>query len=365
MTARLPRPVHPGAWWLWALAMATAASRTTDPLLLGLVLAVVAVVVVARRSDVAAGGGFRTYLLIALAVIGIRVVFRMLLGGPSGGEILFTLPEIALPEAAAGIELGGAVTAEGMAAAAYDGLRLATMLVCLGAAQSLADPRRLLKHVPGALYEVGTAVVVALTVAPQLVDSVRRVRRAQRLRGTRVRGLRTLPAVLTPVLEDALDRSVALAAAMDSRGYGRLGPVPARERLTTGGLVVTGLLGLCVGLYGVLDGTAPAALGLPMFAAGMALAAAGFVLGGRNVGRTVHRAAPWTGTEWGVATSGVLAAAVLVGIADPAALNPSLMHLQWPTLELVPTAAILLGLVPAWLAPPPPPDQRLTAGAAA
>ena len=32
--ARLPRALHPGAWWLWALGLATAASRTTNPLLL-------------------------------------------------------------------------------------------------------------------------------------------------------------------------------------------------------------------------------------------------------------------------------------------------------------------------------------------
>ena len=29
-----PRWLHPGAWWLWALGLATAASRTTNPLLL-------------------------------------------------------------------------------------------------------------------------------------------------------------------------------------------------------------------------------------------------------------------------------------------------------------------------------------------
>ena len=39
---RLPRDLHPGAWWLWALGLAAAASRTTNPLLLALVLAVVA-----------------------------------------------------------------------------------------------------------------------------------------------------------------------------------------------------------------------------------------------------------------------------------------------------------------------------------
>ena len=54
-TARLPRPLHPGAWWLWALGLATAASRTTNPLLLGLILAVVAYVVACRAYRCAVG----------------------------------------------------------------------------------------------------------------------------------------------------------------------------------------------------------------------------------------------------------------------------------------------------------------------
>ena len=33
---RLPRALHPGAWWLWALGLATAASHTTNPLPLAL-----------------------------------------------------------------------------------------------------------------------------------------------------------------------------------------------------------------------------------------------------------------------------------------------------------------------------------------
>ncbi|MCC6183209.1 MAG: energy-coupling factor transporter transmembrane protein EcfT, partial [Microthrixaceae bacterium] len=41
--------MHPGAWWIWALGLATAASRTTNPLVLGLLIAVVALVVSARR----------------------------------------------------------------------------------------------------------------------------------------------------------------------------------------------------------------------------------------------------------------------------------------------------------------------------
>ena len=65
---RLPRALHPGAWWIWALGLATAASRTTNPLLLALVLVVVAQVVAARRGEAPWAKGFRTYLLVGLAV---------------------------------------------------------------------------------------------------------------------------------------------------------------------------------------------------------------------------------------------------------------------------------------------------------
>ena len=33
-TARLPRDLHPVAWWIWALGLAAAASFTTNPYLL-------------------------------------------------------------------------------------------------------------------------------------------------------------------------------------------------------------------------------------------------------------------------------------------------------------------------------------------
>ena len=104
-----------------------------------------------------------------LVVIAIRVVFQVFFGATVGGStVLFRLPSVELPEWAAGVRIGGAVTLEAVVLAVYDGMRLAAILACIGAANSLADPRRLLKSVPGALYETGVAVVVALSFAPRL-----------------------------------------------------------------------------------------------------------------------------------------------------------------------------------------------------
>ena len=42
-------------------------------------------------------------------------------------------------------------------------------------------------------------------------------------------GIRALHSIVIPVLEDALERSLLLAASMDSRGYGRTGNATPRE----------------------------------------------------------------------------------------------------------------------------------------
>ncbi len=296
---RLPRALHPVAWWVWAIGLATAASRTTNPLLLGLIIAVAAFVVSRRRSDAPWARGFRGYLIAGLVIVVLRVVYRILFGGDYGDHVVISLPEVPLPDWAVGITLGGDITLESILAAAYDGLRLATIIICVGAANVLADPRRLLRSVPNALYEMGATIVVAISVAPQLVESVGRVRRARRLRGGSGRGLRGMASILIPVLEDALHRSLDLAAAMDARGYGRSAHIPARTRRLTGVLVIGGLIGICVGAYGVLDETVAPILGLPMLAVGLAAAIGGFALGGRRLDRTAYRPDPLDGRRDG------------------------------------------------------------------
>ena len=64
---RLPRALHPVAWWLWALGLAVAASRTTNPLLLGAVIGVATWVVMARRSDAPWAKAFRLYVIAGVA----------------------------------------------------------------------------------------------------------------------------------------------------------------------------------------------------------------------------------------------------------------------------------------------------------
>nr|WP_249714880.1 energy-coupling factor transporter transmembrane component T [Micromonospora sp. NBRC 107566] len=351
----LPRDLHPAAWWVWALGLAAAASRTTNPWLLATVLAVACCTVVARRCDAPWAMAFRMYLYLGALIVVLRVFFRFVFGGAEGSTIILRLPEIPLPAWAAGIRLLGDVSAESVLGGLYDGLRLATMVVCLGAANALANPKRLLKAMPAALYELGTAVTVALSVFPQLAESVLRVRQARKLRGGGGRGFPALRAIVIPVLADALDRSLLLAASMDSRGYGRAGTASARARLVTGSFMIVGLIGVCVGIYATLDGTTPRFLAGPVLVAGLAVALLGFRSAGRRVHRTRYRPTRWQVAEVVVAASGLGAALVLFATSsvDPTNLNPSLINLSWPLLSWTPLCGVLLGVIPAFLAPPP------------
>jgi energy-coupling factor transport system permease protein len=351
---QIPRALHPGAWWLWAIGLATAASRTTNPVLLLLVLAVAGFVVVSRRSDAPWARAYGFYLRMGLVVIAIRVAFACLFGVAQPGTVLVHLPEVGLPDWAAGVRLGGDVTAPMLVAAVYAGLQLATMLSCVGAANALANPKRLLQSLPGALYEVGVAVVVALSFSPQLVEAVGRIRAARRLRGRPDRGLRGLRGVAMPVLESALERSVELAAAMDARGFGRTA-ADRRTRRFTGALTSSGLIGVCIGIYGLLDAGSPPVLGLPLLALGVGLAAGGLVVGGRRATRSRYRPDPWNTPEWLTTLSGATAAATVLvvassGLADD--LIPASTGL--PGLPLVAAAGVLVALLPAWLTPSTP-----------
>jgi energy-coupling factor transport system permease protein len=362
---RLPRSVHPVAWWIWALGLATAASFTTNPLLLALVLVVAGITTTARRSDAPWARAFRAYLILGLIVVAMRVVFRIVFGGTTGGEdALFRLPQIPLPSFMAGVTLGGPVSTGSILGALYDGVRLATILCCVGAANTLANPKRALRSLPSALYEIGVTITVAIVIAPQLVESGQRVRRARKLRGATEKGRRAVRGVAMPVLHDALDRSFQLAAAMDARGYGRNTATSTGARRITGVLMLLGLAGLCVGGYAVLDPTTPRYLGVPMLVFATVSATVGFVIGGRRVHRTKYRPDPWLFPEWCTALSGVVAAAAMIATShvNLAALNPSVSPPAWPQLPILPVIGLAIALLPAFVTPTPPVTKTAPTG---
>jgi energy-coupling factor transport system permease protein len=350
------RGLHPAAWRLWAACLAGAATRTTNPLLLALIAAVAAFVVSARRSAAPWSRSIVFFFRMGVVVIVVRVVVQIVFGDRLPGHVLFTLPHIPLPSWAAGVSIGGQVTAESIIESAVDGLRLAVILICFGAANSLASPYRLLRCLPAILYEAGVAVTVSLAFAPEVVMAIADIRDARRLRGRPTRGISGLRGMAIPVLESALDRSLQLASSMDARGYGRRVALSAGTRRWGTGSTAAGLLLVVVGVYGLLDtGSLPAG-GVPFVAVGAVLVGVGMAVGGRRTNRTRYRPDLWRTAEWLVVGSGAVALAGLIAAAviGVPGLQLVVTPLHLPQVPLLPMAGVLVALLPAVAAPAPP-----------
>ena len=356
-----PRALHPLAWWLWAASLAVCAMRTTNPFLLLLIGAVACFVVANCRGNAPWSRSLTFFLRIGVLVIVIRVVIEIVFGQRGlPGHVLFTLPRVPLPAWAAGVSIGGAVTAESIVQAFIQGLQFAVIVVCFGAANSLASPYRLLRCLPAVLYETGVALTVALAFTPELIQSIALVHQARRMRGIPTKGFRGLRGIAVPVLESALDRSLQLATSMDARGYGRRSPAASASRRLATSATVLGLLLAAVGLYGVIDSGSLFGLGLPIFAFAAVLCGAGLAVGGRRTSRTRYRPDPWRLPEWLVAVSGLLALAFMVAtsVLDIVGLSPSFSNLVVPPLPLLPVVGILLALLPVLVAATPSAGKR-------
>jgi energy-coupling factor transport system permease protein len=101
------------------------------------------------------------------------------------------------------------------------------------------------------LFHVGLATTIALTFVPQVVLQLQAIRDAQRLRGHHFRSWRDGLPLLVPLLSGGLERSIQLAEAMESRGYGRT--IQRRSRWSEV-LLLLGLSLLTIGLYASLTG---------------------------------------------------------------------------------------------------------------
>jgi energy-coupling factor transporter transmembrane protein EcfT len=78
----------------------------------------------------------------------------------------------------------------------------------------------LIRAFPPFFYELGMILVISTSLTPQLVTNLKRIKIAQKIRGASNNRFFAWRQIAMPLLEDSLARSLDLAAALDSRGYG-------------------------------------------------------------------------------------------------------------------------------------------------
>ena len=211
------KPLHPLTLWIAAILLAFGVVALDSAYIALAIVGAVAIFVYIRRDGSPWNMSFALSLRIGATILAIRTVVGILIGVPIPGRTLFTIPILHLPTWMPGIRIGGAVTMERLSSSLHEGVIIAAMIALFGAATSLTSPHRLLRVTPSFIYEIGITLVIATSLFPQLATSVRRIRTAQKLRGTEKVHLRS---IALPLLEESLARSLQLAASMDARGYG-------------------------------------------------------------------------------------------------------------------------------------------------
>jgi len=358
---------HPGAWWIWSLLVASAALRTTNVIVLALVIAVSTQVVVARSDPGSPWSRTQRYVLSFAVVIGVLRLGLVAAFAPrTPGTVLLTLPTLDLPTWMAGVTVGGPVTTGAMLTGIVESMRLIALLAAFTVPPSLVSPHRTVRALPDGVAELGVITTVALTVTPAAAEHVRRLAETRRLRGRPHRGLRGLKGSITAVLEGSFDHSLTLAASMDARGYGgrRPGEDPGTRR-TAAALLIAAVVVASLGAFVLLNPGGSRLIGVGAMALGafvllnpggsrligvgaMALGALFVTLALRGAStrstRTRYRQMPWTRSDWILVVGGI--AVLLGGIAqsrlDGVALLPSTNPPEMPQLPIVTMVALAI-----------------------
>jgi energy-coupling factor transport system permease protein len=285
---------NPLSWWLAGISLAVAASLTSNVFVLITICIGSLLTIRVCRDDSPWAQSIGFYIKLAAIVVALRVLFRIIFNlGTSTKDAFLLLPSIDLNLGFGNsLRLFGPISQEAFNLALVDGFRLAAIILAIGMANSLANPRKLLKSTPGALYEIATAISIAINLAPQLIASLGRVRRARSLRG-QSKGIKAMAGIVIPVLEDTIDQSMGLAASMSARGFGRKGN---RTYLQTIGARLLAFAAICL----IITGSAlllfsPQDQGFPLtlLLVGIITAALSVKLSSARASITRYRKEPW------------------------------------------------------------------------
>ncbi|MCC7077691.1 MAG: hypothetical protein IT198_11245 [Acidimicrobiia bacterium] len=346
----MPSPPHALTLLVWALAAAATAQIAPNPVYAAVIVACAALLVRRRGARDAPGGTFRTLLALTAVFVGIRVLIAVLTVHGTGDAAL-SLPDIGLPGFLGGYTIGGTVEWPVVRQAVAEGVVVVAVVAVFAAFNTAASHYELIQVAPRAFHEPGLVLVVALAFVPSTIGAFREVRLADRARtgGTRVRRGRTLRH-LVPVLETGMEKAMALAESMDSRGFGhgRAGGADTVAAWTS----LVSLLALASALVALVGRAHSVAAAL--VACSVTLVIVAVVCVSRSHRRQRHRPTPVTRLDvalMGTAVAVPVSLALLGGMAG-LDMRWHTAAQTWPRFDPV-VAAVILGLAIPALVPAP------------
>jgi energy-coupling factor transport system permease protein len=261
-----------------------------NPWLLIIIILATVLVTLSRKTDDPWASALAIGIKIALFALAIRMVIAIIFSVPGDGPVLFSLPRVQLPEWLAGIFLGGDVTSERLLYVFLESLTILALVVTIAGASSLANPKQTLRALPGVLHEAGVALIIATTLIPHFVTSIKRIREARKLRGDERRF--------------SFKRALIMAESMESRGYGYRATTNKKSAPTA--LMFIGITGLLISVLQLLTNLD---FHLTLILAIGALTS-GLLWANNENSRSKYRPLPWRKEEYLVIISSALAAVI-------------------------------------------------------
>lgn len=194
---------------MWSLGGLVVALSTTNPIY-RLVVALIAVNVLRTWSQPAQDLRFLFRLIIVSAIGAVLLNFVV---GHLGDTAIFRLP-------ADWPVIGGPWTLESIAYGLDTAAGLAAAVLVVAPLSYVIEPHELVDALPKPVERAGIVVAAALNLVPGIGRSFTQIRDAQTMRGWHPAGLRSWSAVLVPVTITAVEGSLELAEAMESRAFG-------------------------------------------------------------------------------------------------------------------------------------------------
>lgn len=344
MAAPPPR-LHALTWTVWMLAAALCTQAAPGPIPITTILVITLVIVEVHGQRSALASAFPIMVLLGVTFGLIRVLISVLTTH-ANLHVLFTMPALTVPRWLGGFTVGGTIERNVLLQSLTEAYTVVGLIAAFAAWNAVVSHHEVLRAVPRVFHEPALVVTIAIAFVPSTLSTLRTVMLADRARcgGEPVRRGR-LRRLILPVFEGGLERAIALAESMDSRGLGH--SPPSKHENIAGWLTLAGLLGFVASIIALVS-QANVASGIAA-AVGIAAILAAIVVASQGSQRTRYRPRSLTRIDWLVMALTAIAA---VGVALASARNydgltwspePSL---AWPAVNYT-----VIGLLALLLAP--------------
>jgi energy-coupling factor transport system permease protein len=276
-------------WLAWGVAASLPFLLGRNPFPMAVALIAVVVVNLATRHRAAHGPGWRLLVQGVVLFSGIAVLFNVLTVR-TGDLVIVRIPdEVPLFD---GSLTWNAVIYGLLAAAGVLGLVLVWATV-----GGMLHWSSLVRLLPDRFVSFAVAGSSAINLVPQTAAALVDIREAAMARGFAPSGVRSLPVIVTPMIDVGVDRSMRLAEVLESRGFGarranQKGAAALHEVAWT--LLLSGAF---IGAYGLVSAIGWAAI----VGSIVALTGAGILARGKDrdtIGRTRYHNQPMRRGDW-------------------------------------------------------------------